>query len=241
MFTITTTIDCYLLPEDGAAAKGRFLDHLQDPHDMWIIAYSFTLMPMIDEIVKNSSPPGMIHIYLDLSQSRGTAEKPQVQRLIDAGVEVTIGTSPAGLSFITHTKGIVCNDTPVPWCWEGSVNFSESGWMQVNTAMVFNDKTWRDNFVAQFDTLRDYAWTNERADQLMKAPPSGVTIGTPNAAAPAKGGSKNAGSKKAGSKKSASKSTGAKAGSKKTDATKSEKLAAKKSSKTKPTSKKASK
>jgi len=183
----------------------------------------------------------MIHIYLDLSQSRGTAEKPQVQRLIDAGVEVTIGTSPAGLSFITHTKGIVCNDTPVPWCWEGSVNFSESGWMQVNTAMVFNDKTWRDNFVAQFDTLRDYAWTNERADQLMKAPPSGVTIGTPNAAAPAKGGSKNAGSKKAGSKKSASKSTGAKAGSKKTDATKSEKLAAKKSSKTKPTSKKASK
>jgi len=58
MFTITTTIDCYLLPEDGAAAKGRFLDHLQDPHDMWIIAYSFTLMPMIDEIVKNSSPPG---------------------------------------------------------------------------------------------------------------------------------------------------------------------------------------
>jgi len=241
MFTITTTIDCYLLPEDGAAAKERFLDHLQDPHDMWIIAYSFTLMPMIDEIVKNSSPPGMIHIYLDLSQSRGTAEKPQVQRLIDAGVEVTIGTSPAGLSFITHTKGIVCNDTPVPWCWEGSVNFSESGWMQVNTAMVFNDKTWRDNFVAQFDTLRDYAWTNERADQLMKAPPSGVTIGTPNAAAPAKGGSKNAGSKKAGSKKSASKSTGAKAGSKKTDATKSEKLAAKKSSKTKPTSKKASK
>ncbi len=241
MFTITTTIDCYLLPEDGAAAKQRFLDHLQDPHDMWIIAYSFTLMPMIDEIVKNSSPPGMIHIYLDLSQSRGTAEKPQVQRLIDAGVEVTIGTSPAGLSFITHTKGIVCNDTPVPWCWEGSVNFSESGWMQVNTAMVFNDKTWRDNFVAQFDTLRDYAWTNERADQLMKAPPSGVTIGTPNAAAPAKGGSKKAGSKKADSKKSASKSTGAKAGSKKTDATKSEKLAAKKSSKTKPTSKKASK
>lgn len=241
MFTITTTIDCYLLPEDGAAAKQRFLDHLQDPHDMWIIAYSFTLMPMIDEIVKNSSPPGMIHIYLDLSQSRGTAEKPQVQRLIDAGVEVTIGTSPAGLSFITHTKGIVCNDTPVPWCWEGSVNFSESGWMQVNTAMVFNDTTWRDNFVAQFDTLRDYAWTNERADQLMKAPPSGVTIGTPNAAAPATGGSKKAGSKKAGSKKSASKSTGAKAGSKKTDATKSEKLAAKKSSKTKPTSKKASK
>jgi len=230
MFTITTTIDCYLLPEDGDAAKKRFLDHLQDPHDMWIIAYSFTLMPMIDEIVKNSSPPGMIHIYLDRSQSRGTAEKPQVQRLIDAGVEVTIGTSPAGTSFITHTKGIVCDDTPVPWCWEGSVNFSQSGWMQVNTAMVFNDKTWRENFVAQFNTLRDYAWTNERADQLMSQPPAGVTIGAASTAS-STGGAKKGGAKKKGAVK--------KGGAKKAGGTKTD-LGSKKASKKKSSSKKAS-
>jgi hypothetical protein len=177
MFTITTTVECYLLPDDGAAAKATFLQHLTDPHEMWIIAYSFTLIPMIDDIIANSQGGDPIHIYLDRSQAQGKAELPQLRRLVTAGVEVTIGTSPAGTSYITHTKGFVCDDAPVPFCWEGSVNFSQDGWMQVNTAMNFNNQTWRDQFVEQFDALRDYAWTNERSSQLMKAPPAGVTIG----------------------------------------------------------------
>jgi len=195
MFTITTTVDCYLLPEDGTAAKDVFLEHLKDPYEMWIVAYSFTLVPMIDEIIANAAGGAPIHIYLDLSQSSGAAEKPQVARLVAAGVEVTIGTSPAGTSYITHTKGMTCSDTPVPWCWEGSVNFSASGWLQVNTAMFFHSQAWHDAFVAQFDSLRDYAWTNLRGVQLMKEPPPGVTIGpsadanapsTPASWAPAK-------------------------------------------------------
>jgi PLD-like domain len=177
MFTIKTSVECYLLPEDGDAARALFLTHLEDPYEMWIIAYSFTLVPMIDEILKNNTVGAPYHIYLDLSQSSGAAEKPEVARLVAAGIEVTIGTSPEGTSYITHTKGITCSDKPLPWCWEGSVNFSESGWMQVNTAMFFHSQEWHDAFVAQFDSLRDYAWTNLRADQLMKEPPPGVTIG----------------------------------------------------------------
>ena len=177
-FSITTKIEVYLLPEDGKAAEKIFLKHLADPSEMWIIAYSFTLIPMIDEILKNNSVGRPYHIYLDLSQSTGTAEKPQLQRLVAGGVEVTVGTSPSGPNYITHTKGVVCDDTP-PLCWEGSVNFSQSGWLQVNTAMVFHSKPYRNAFVKQFDTLRNYAWTNERDKQLMKAPPKGVTIGKP--------------------------------------------------------------
>ncbi len=177
MFTITTSVDCFLLPDDGDAARALFLHHLEDPYEMWIIAYSFTLVPMIDAIITNSQSGPPIHIYLDRSQSKGSAEAPQIKRLVDAGVEVTIGTSPAGTSYITHTKGIVCDDPPQPWCWEGSVNFSQSGWMQVNTALFFHSQIWRDQFVKQFDALRDFAWTNLRADQLMSAPPKGVTIG----------------------------------------------------------------
>jgi hypothetical protein len=132
---------------DGQAAKQLFLKHLKDPSEMWIIAYSFTLIPMINEIIANSKAGDPIHIYLDWSQSKGAAEAVQIKRLIDAGVEVTIGTSPEGTSYITHTKGIVCDDNP-PLCWEGSVNFSASGWLQVNTAMVFASEDWRDQFVA---------------------------------------------------------------------------------------------
>lgn len=54
------------------------------------------------------------------------------------------------------------------------MNFSASGWQQVNTAMNFSDATWRDHFVAQFTTLRNYAWSQERELQLMPNPPAGV-------------------------------------------------------------------
>jgi hypothetical protein len=204
VFTIQTTVDCYLLPGDGALAEQTFLTHLKDPHEMWIIAYSFTLVPMIDEILANNSVGQPYHIYVDLSQSKGTVEKVQIQRLVDAGVEVTIGTSPAGTAYITHTKGVVCDDAP-PFCWEGSVNFSLSGWMQVNTALTFHSQPYRDEFVKQFEMLRDYAWTNLRGVQLLKEPPAGVTIGpstdTNPPAVPAWGATPGMKTKSGGSKK----------------------------------------
>ncbi len=179
-FRITTRILCFLLPEDGSAAEKEFLHHLSDSSEMYITAYGFTLQPMVDTFIANHESGDLLHIYLDHSQSAGKAEMPQVQRLVDAGIEVTIGTSPEGSEYICHTKGIVCLDDP-PWCWEGSVNFSESGWHQVNTAMVFHSDTWAKNFIDQFKHLRQFAWDYERRFQLMPNPPAGVT---PNANPP---------------------------------------------------------
>jgi hypothetical protein len=172
-FDITTQVECFLLPGDGEEARTTFLQHLDDPHEMWIIAYAFTLQPMIDTLVKDA-PDRMLHIYLDHSQASGKTELPLLQKLVDAGLEVTIGTSTAGTKFICHTKGIVCNDVPSAWCWEGSVNFSLSGWSQVNTAMLFNSQTYYDAFVNQFLNLRHFAWTQERSMQLMSKPPAGA-------------------------------------------------------------------
>ncbi len=175
-FTITGTVECFLLPEDGQTAEAALLTHLADNGEMYITAYAFTLVPMIDQLLANFQRGDPLHLYLDYSQESGTAEKPEVQRLVDAGMEITIGTSPEGSKYICHTKGIVCLDNP-PWCWEGSVNFSESGWHQVNTAMMFNSLVWAQAFVNQFKGLRQFAWTSERSFQLMKKPPPGVTAG----------------------------------------------------------------
>jgi len=103
-FQITTEVDCYLLLEDGAAARTTFLQHLNDPHEMYIIAYAFTLREMIDELIADAPDP-RLHIYLDYSQSTGKAESPLVQQLVNAGLEVTIGTSTAGQRFICPHKG----------------------------------------------------------------------------------------------------------------------------------------
>jgi len=173
-FQITTTITAYLLPGDGAVARTDFLNHISDPGETYIIAYGFTLVPMIDDIIAAHGKGVQIHIYLDHSQEVGKMEQPQVQRLVDAGLEVTVGTSPEGSQYICHTKGTASDDNPV-WCWEGSVNFSEGGWHQVNTAMVFSSQDWYDNFVAQFKAIRQFAWTQERSIQVMQAPPAGVS------------------------------------------------------------------
>jgi len=173
-FVIDTQITCYLLPQDGVVAKQEFLAHLLDPGETWIIAYAFTLPDMIQDILKAHAQGVPLHIYLDHSQSTGTAEQPLLQQLVKAGIEVTIGTSPAGSKFICHTKGIVSDPGKTGgtlWCWEGSTNFSLSAWQQVNTALVFASQKWRDEFVAQFEALRAFAWSQERALQLMSTPP----------------------------------------------------------------------
>ncbi|MGB7349067.1 MAG: phospholipase D-like domain-containing protein [Candidatus Acidiferrales bacterium] len=173
-FTITTTVTCYLLPQDGATAKANFLQHLLDPGETWIIAYAFTLTDMISDLIAAHKAGLPLHLYLDHSQEVGKVEKPLVQQLVGAGIEVTIGTSPAGSQYICHTKGMASDPAAnggALWCWEGSTNFSLSAWSQVNTALVFASQQWRDEFVAQFEALVDFAWANERSMQVMSAPP----------------------------------------------------------------------
>lgn len=172
-FTITTAVTCYLLPDDGQIAQQEFLKNLLDPGETWIIAYAFTLPDMINEIIAAHAKGIPLHLYLDYSQYKSKTETPLVQKLVQAGVEVTVGTSPAGSQYICHTKGIVSDAAPggALWCWEGSTNFSLSAWKQVNTALVFSSQEWRDQFVAQFEALRNFAWANERNLQLMASPP----------------------------------------------------------------------
>jgi len=164
-FVIQTTVTCYLLPRDGAATRADFLRHLLSPGKTWITAYALTLPDMISELLEAHRQGAPLHIYLDHSQEVGETEQPLVQQLVDAGVEVTIGTSPAGSKFICHTEGIV-SDPPKAgdpvWCAEGSSNFSMNTWQQVNTVMVFSSQDRRDEFVAQFEALRDFVRANER-------------------------------------------------------------------------------
>lgn len=173
-FTIDTAITCYLLPDDGTVAQQAFLKNLLDPGETWIIAYAFTLSDMINELIAAHKKGTPLHLYLDYSQYKDKTETPLVQQLVQAGVEVTVGTSPAGSQYICHTKGIVSDAAPggTLWCWEGSTNFSLSAWKRVNTALVFSSQAWRDQFVAQFEALRDFAWANERNLQIMSAPPA---------------------------------------------------------------------
>ncbi|WP_167472652.1 phospholipase D-like domain-containing protein [Nocardia arthritidis] len=171
-FVIDGSVTCYLMPDDHDEAERRFLELVAAPGETWLIAYSFTLATAVDELIAAHGRGVRLHLYLDHSQSTGKAEHPVISRLVAAGIEVTIGTSTSGAGYICHSKGLAVDTAAGPQCWEGSVNFSSTGWLQVNTAMNFAAADWRDHFVAQFNTLRRYAWTQERDLQLMPQPPA---------------------------------------------------------------------
>ncbi|WP_280466205.1 phospholipase D-like domain-containing protein [Nocardia brasiliensis] len=171
-FVIDGPMTCYLMPGDHAEAEQRFLELVAGPGETWLIAYGFTLTDAADSLIAAHWRGVALHLYLDHTQSAGHTQRPIVRQLVDAGIEVTIGTSTSGRKYICHTKGLVVDTPAGPQCWEGSVNFSTSGWLQVNTAINFGSAAWRDHFVAQFNTLRHYAWTEERDLQLMPAPPA---------------------------------------------------------------------
>ena len=146
-----------LLPDDGVEARQQFLDLLNSPRETWIVAYSFTMADFTQEIIAAHQAGVPIHIYLDNSQSGGTMEKPQVQALVAAGVEVTIGTSTAGSAYICHDKAVTTTDGR---CFVGSCNFSVTGWKQVNAIFQFTDAQYHQHLRDQFNTLVAYAWAN---------------------------------------------------------------------------------
>ena len=83
-FEITTSVTCYLLPQDGEEAKAVFFKNLLDPGETWIIAYSFTLPDMLHELLAAHQKGLPVHIYLDRSQEVGRTEMPLVEQLASA-------------------------------------------------------------------------------------------------------------------------------------------------------------
>jgi len=174
-YTITSEVTCYLIPEEREAATREFLKHLHNPEETWIIASEISIVPVIIELIAAHTNGVPLHLYLDHSQASGRADKHQINRLSNAGIEVTIGTSLVEHGDLSHTKGIVVDGRP-PWCWAGPLNFTGSGWHAVDMAMVFCSREWHERFVEEFRSLRQYAWERERRLQVMKSPPAGVVL-----------------------------------------------------------------
>ena len=168
--TFLANITTYQLPDDKEEAHKIFLDQLNNRGEVFLIAYGFTEPGMIDELLAAHAAGIPVHIYLDHTQSAGRTERVQVKRLVEAGMDVTIGTSTEGSAYICHTKGFVVLEDPAnPFCWTGSVNFSESGWHQENYVTTFSSLEWAQSFIANFEKMKAFAWAHEAKFQLLAA------------------------------------------------------------------------
>ena len=164
---LTLQARCYFLPEDGDAAKVDFLAMLNNPEETYICAYGFTLVQLDDEILAADKAGVPVHILLDHLQATGHSEAPLVKHLHDSLTvgDLTITTAGPGghsTSQIYHWKGMVVGTD----CWNGSVNFSDSGWNQGNGAYLYNSPDWSAKFIELFKAHRDWARTNEPQYQV---------------------------------------------------------------------------
>lgn len=173
MINITVTETDYFLPEDGAAAEKQFLALLNKLSEVWISAFGFTLQPMFDELKKADAAGAKIHLLLDHSQAVGQAEAPKVKDLATHLKHGDLTITTAGIhsgapAQIWHWKGMVVEPTDgqEKHCWEGSTNFSLSGWLQGNSARLFRSDAWAKAFVTQFDEHEAWARKNEPQYQV---------------------------------------------------------------------------
>ena len=173
MFTITITETDYFMPEDGPAARKQFLELLANPAEVWMSAYSFTLQPMFDELLKADGRGITIHLLLDHSQEIGRAEAAGVKNLAanlkNGDVTITTaGINSQAPAQIWHWKGFVVQQfgSSDYACWEGSTNFSQSAWYQGNSARTFSSAVWAKKFIQQFELHKQWALANEPQYQI---------------------------------------------------------------------------
>lgn len=113
--------------EDGLKAYLNFLDKANT--EIYIACYGFTEPKIVDKLIELKNTRGItVRILLDRTQSAGPYQKAQIARLLEAGIEVTIGTSEK-YGQIMHNKFTVIDGI---WVEDGSWNYSQSASKQAN-------------------------------------------------------------------------------------------------------------
>jgi phosphatidylserine/phosphatidylglycerophosphate/cardiolipin synthase-like enzyme len=140
--------------------------------------YGFTYGPLMDALISAHANGIDVRIVADHSQSAGAAERVQLQRLVDAGIDVLVGTSSRG--GIDHSKYIVIDgdlgpSDPRSVVGFGSFNFSESARAQDNTFSVRNDAGLVAAFMANWQRVHDDAFDKHPEWQVAPSAAEGAS------------------------------------------------------------------
>lgn len=143
-------------PFDDTAAE--FLAFVQGAkRSLCVVIYGFHLPPLTDALIAKHKAGLEVAVILDHSQAAGKAESSEVQRLIDAGVPLLIGTSPVH-GQILHSKFTVRDAVAVEF---GSWNYSLSASQQSNTMSFVSDAGYAREFERHFDRVRSFIVMHE--------------------------------------------------------------------------------
>lgn len=159
----TFGVDSLYSPQDDI--QTRLLDEVSKAEkSIYMMIYGFHLPSLTDLLIQKHKEGVLVQCVLDFSQSKGTAEKVEVQRLIDVGVDVVVGTSPMAHQ-IMHEKLLIIDMVKTI---SGSYNFSLSAEKQVNHCDIFYSPDRAMWALGAFNYVRSWMVTNEPDKQLEK-------------------------------------------------------------------------
>jgi hypothetical protein len=167
------TISCR---QTGVSPKRNSCNYWPIRGEVWMSPCSFTLQPMFDELLKADGRGVKIHLLLDHRQEAGRAEATKVKNLTanlkhgDVTI-TTAGINSRASSQIWHWKGFVVRPAGSDQyaCWEGSTNFSQSGWLQGNSARTFASTIWAHKFIQIFRPTSNGPWPTNRNTRFTRA------------------------------------------------------------------------
>ncbi len=169
---ITRTRTLFISPDDDCTAA-LIAAAQSAQHSLHLTIYGFTLNDLADVFMQKHRAGLPVGIVADKTQASGPTEKALLQKLVDAGVPVTIATSPTGA--INHEKCLLIdvaelgpdhNDSCV--CY-GSFNFSSSAEKQENHLQIDNDPSMCGLFWRQYQETEAYGRIH--CAQLVATPP----------------------------------------------------------------------
>jgi phosphatidylserine/phosphatidylglycerophosphate/cardiolipin synthase-like enzyme len=117
-----------------------------------IIIYGMHLPTLTALLIAKHQAGVKVNLILDHSQAEGRAESQEVQKLVDAGVPLLIGTSPVH-GQILHTKATIIDEAAVE---SGSWNYSLSASAQSNTLTFVHDADYARAYLEHWSRIRSF-------------------------------------------------------------------------------------
>lgn len=136
--------------ESGLEAYLAFLHRART--SVTIACYGFTEPQVVDKLIELHKRNVKVRIVLDRSQSHGKYQVEQVKRLLDAGIDVVIGTSTKS-GQIMHNKFTIVDGLIVE---DGSWNYTRSADKQSNVLNFVQSKSRAQLFQKQWDKMHDF-------------------------------------------------------------------------------------
>lgn len=146
--------------DDTTAAFLTFVGSAQKSLDINI--YGFHLPALTATLIAKHQAGVRVSVILDHSQERGKAEAGEVQKLVEAGVPLLVGTSPVH-GQILHSKFTVVDGVSVE---HGSWNYSLSASQQSNDMhFVEEAPEYAAEYQRHHDRIRTFILLHEMAYQ----------------------------------------------------------------------------